>query len=129
MKTYKILPTTLLFSTLTWSNLVNAESIPEFAFDSIPPEAMQAIDTINQSLQNRSIPLFDGRALSAGIGAITGVLVYNLLPSTAIMTVAGTTVVNNVAANQLPIVTSAVIGVLIADYLYRQSNNITVFEF
>lgn len=108
----------ILSITCAWSNNTYAQSISELAFNAIPPEAMQAIDTVNQSIENRGIPLFDNRALSAGIGALAGVFGYNMLYNTAI---------NAAATNQLPMMTSAVIGALLADYLYRQNDSMPIF--
>lgn len=109
---------------LTFSSVAYAEPIEELTLNFIPPEAMQAIDSVNQSLNNRSIPLFDSRALSMGIGALAGVWVYNvLLPSSTIIHGVSTATIG-VVTNQLPMMTCAVIGALMADYLYRQSNGV-----
>jgi hypothetical protein len=116
MKLLTKFSTIIMISSITF-NSAYAENISDFSFNAIPPEAMQAIDTINQSLANRNIPLFEGRAISAGIGALAGVFMYNNFYHTAI---------NTVVTNQLPMMTSAVIGSLIADYIYRQYYSISV---
>lgn len=112
-----------------------AAPVPALTPQAIPPEAMQAIDTVNQAaIENTEVPLFDGRVLSIGLGALAGVLVYNLLPGSTVVTRAvpgavgravrlGTTVaVRTITINQLPMMTSAVIGALVGDYMYRKNN-------
>jgi hypothetical protein len=114
---------------------VLAEPVPALTPQAIPPEAMRAIDTMNLAVENSAVPLFDSRALSVGLGAIAGVLVYNLLPGSSVMSravpravgqmasrVGATAAARSVVSSQLPMMTSAVVGGLMGDYLYRKNN-------
>jgi|GEM_PF-3356001 len=114
-----------------------ADPVPALAPQAVPPAAMQAIDAVNQASENTEIALFDNRALSIGLGTIAGVLVYNLLPGSALMSravpgvvgravgrVGTTVVVRTMATSQFPMMTSAVAGGLVGDYMYRKNNRI-----
>ncbi|CAK0758101.1 conserved exported hypothetical protein [Gammaproteobacteria bacterium] len=114
-----------------------ADPVPALAPQAVPRAAMQAIDVVNQASENTDVALFDNRALSIGLGTLAGVLVYNLLPGSAVMSRAvpgvvgravgrvGTTViVRTVATSQFPMMTSAVVGGLVGDYMYRKNNRV-----
>ncbi|CAK0774829.1 conserved exported hypothetical protein [Gammaproteobacteria bacterium] len=133
MKSAKMLAFVALSTVL--AGPVLAEPIPALSPQTIPPEAIQAIDSVNEAVANGSVPLFDSRVLSIGLGAIAGVLVYNLLPGGSMVTravpgavsraayrVGATNALRTMTTSQLPMMTSAVIGALTGDYLYRKNN-------
>ncbi len=70
---------------LAGSGATMADPIPSLAPQSIPPDAMRAIDAVNQATEGSEAPVFDGRSLSIGLGVLAGVLVYNMLPSGMLM--------------------------------------------
>lgn len=132
----KLLIPAIISTMLMGSAISYAEPIPSLSPQAIPPEAMRAIDSVNEAVANGTVPLFDSRVLSIGLGALAGVLVYNLLPGsvvtravpgavTSVVTrVGATTAIRTVTTSQLPMMTSAVIGALAGDYLYRKNNRI-----
>ena len=131
-KSMVVLALSLVFS---GAGVVLADPVPALAPQAVPPEAIRAIDAVNQAAENMEVPVFDGRALSIGVGAIAGVLVYNMLPggrlvSRAAAPIAATRMGAAVAssraavAGSLPVVASAVAGGLVGDYLYRKSNHV-----
>jgi hypothetical protein len=137
MRSSKKLAFIVLATTLAGSSLAIAEPVPALAPQAMPHQASQAIDSANQSAANYAIPLFDSRVLSIGLGALAGVLVYNLLPASSIVSravpgavgraatrVGVTTAARTMVASQLPMMSSAVIGALMGDYLYRKNNHI-----
>ncbi len=120
---------------LAGSGATMADPIPSLAPQSIPPDAMRAIDAVNQATEGSEAPVFDGRSLSIGLGVLAGVLVYNMLPSGMLMGRAvpvaagamgriGSAVATARATTQLPMMTSAVVGGLVGDYSYRKNNRI-----
>jgi hypothetical protein len=133
MKSTKKLAVVVLSAVLAGSAF--AEPIPALAPQSIPPEAEQAIDSVNQAAQNDSVPYFDSRMFTMGLGALVGVFIYNLLPATSIISRSVPGVLTRAAArvgmanatrvtaiSQLPMMTSAVIGALTGDYVYRKNH-------
>lgn len=125
MKTAKKVAFCLLSAVLSGSVL--AAPVPALAPQAIPPEAMDAIDTVNQAVENGEVPFFDSRVLSIGLGALAGVLVYNLLPGGTIVSrsmpgaVGRAVRMTTITSNQFPMMTSAVIGALVGDYMYRKN--------
>jgi len=135
MKLSKSLAVFILSATWVSPTLSTGAPVPALAPQAMPPEASQAIDSVNHALENGEVPIFDSRVLSIGLGALAGVLVYNLLPGTQIMTRAvptamgravgrmGATIAINTPSH-FPMMTSAVIGALVGDYLYRKNNRL-----
>lgn len=134
MKPTKKLAILALSAVLTGPSIALAAPVAALTPQNIPPEAVQAIDTVNHAVENTEIPLFDTRVLSIGLGALAGVVVYNLLPGTSLVSRAvpgavgravtrvGTTAARTMAASQFPMMTSAVLGALVGDYVYRKNN-------
>ena len=114
---------------LVSAGVVHAEPVPALAPQAIPPEALRAIEAANQSVGNTEIPVFDSRALSIGLGALAGVFVYNLLPGGAMVTrnlpaavsrMGAVITARTLASSQFSMMTSAVAGGLVGDYMYRK---------
>ncbi|CAK0776571.1 conserved exported hypothetical protein [Gammaproteobacteria bacterium] len=138
MKPTKRLAPVILSIALAGPTAALAAPVPALAPQAVPPAAMQAIDAVNQAAENNAeVPLFDSRVLSIGLGTLAGVLVYNLLPGSAMVGRAvpgavgravgrmGTTVVvRSVTTSQFPMMTSAVVGGLVGDYMYRKNNRV-----
>jgi uncharacterized membrane protein YeaQ/YmgE (transglycosylase-associated protein family) len=135
MKPTKKFAVLALSAVLTGPSFAFAAPVAALTPQDIPPEAAQAIDTVNHAVENTEVPLFDSRVLSIGLGALAGVLIYNLLPGTslvsravpgavgrAVTSVGATAAARTVATSQFPAMTSAVVGALVGDYVYRKNN-------
>lgn len=135
MNLTKNLAVVVLSAVLVSPTITLAEPVPALAPQSMPPEAMRAIDNVNHAIENSEVPLFDTRVLSIGLGALAGVLVYNLMPAMGravpglvgrAATRAGVTgvAVHTMTTSQVPMMASTLIGALVGDYIYRSNNRI-----
>ena len=74
------------------------------------------------SSADRSVPLVDGRALMAGLGAIGGVILVNYMAGgTRAVTGVMRTGMFTGAGSRFYAVTGAIAGALVADYFYRKN--------
>jgi hypothetical protein len=134
MSLTKNLAFVVLSAALVSPTIALAEPVPALAPQNIPPEALRAIDSVNHAMESNGVPLFDSRALSIGLGALAGVLVYNLMPAMgrAVPGLVGRAAartgvsgaVYTMTASQVPMMTSTVLGALVGDYIYRSNNRV-----
>ncbi|CAK0744325.1 membrane hypothetical protein [Gammaproteobacteria bacterium] len=107
----------------------SAEPVAALAPQSVPPEAMRAIDAM--ASENTEVPLLDHRVLSIGLGALAGVIVHNMLPGgmivartvpAAVGRMGAAITARTIAGSQFSMMTSAVLGSFVGDYLYRKNS-------
>lgn len=154
MKHTKLLPLALALA-MTSGNLLAETAPAPAAAPALPPEVTQAIEAINQAsdqvvttvtettqaageavaaaIPDSEVPMVDERLLSVGLGAIAGVVVFNLatgglasVPVLASMggeagAAMGGVGRGAVAISRVYAVTSAVVGGLVGDYMYRDA--------
>ena len=142
MKCLKTLaPLALALTCVTGGALAEPVAPPA---DVLPEEALKAIEALNlagsprpmglmeKPVAAKEVPLVDDRVLAVGLGAIAGVVVFNLATGGAAavpllageMGGAGSAMGvgrGTVAFSRVYAVSSAVTGGLVGDYLYRKS--------
>ena len=124
-----------LAGSVSWSNAALAQTAaekPEIGSPGIGAESLRRDLTALSEAQPASVPLVEGRPMAVALGAIGGVVVFNLvtggtggLPFLASAAAAEfgplTATGGAVAVSRVYAVTSAAVGGLLADWLYRRS--------